>query len=66
MLDRHQIKTLRERRGLTLDQCAKAAGMYGRQHWYSIESGRIKDPSVSIVAKMAAVLGVTVDELLRR
>lgn len=62
-LDPTKIKSLRERRSLTQQQAADAAGM-PRPHWTRLESGERPDPQLSTAEKVAKALGVRVERLL--
>lgn len=55
-----RTKEIAEKRGLSLQQVATKAGLGIN----SIYSWKKKDPSISRLAKVAAVLGVSVDYLL--
>ncbi|MEM8873823.1 MAG: helix-turn-helix transcriptional regulator [Planctomycetota bacterium] len=63
-VDRDKIRQLREDLGLTQAEAAKRAGFHGHQQWYAVESGKRSDPSVSTIQRIAAALGVTIDELV--
>lgn len=56
------IKQLRQIRGLTQDQLAKVSGV-PRPTWANLESGSA-NPTVSILAKVALSLQVSVEELI--
>ena len=56
------IKALRETRGLTQQQMAKAAGI-PRATWTHLESGA-GNPTLAVLVKVAAALQVRLDELL--
>jgi transcriptional regulator with XRE-family HTH domain len=67
-VDPEKIKRLREKKGLTQDEAAAAAGMKsGRQHWNNIESGRqaSKSISVELLERIAAALDTTASNLLK-
>ncbi len=59
-----RIRAAREVKGLSGNALALAAGI-SQGHLRDIETGRIRDPGVSVVQALARALGVTVDELLR-
>ncbi len=63
-LDREKIRELRIAQGWSYAQAAYRAGMTHRQQWQNVEAGRVADPSISTVERMARALGVGVDELL--
>lgn len=56
------LRALRQARGLTQLQCATLAQV-PRPTWASLESGAA-NPTLSVVVKVAAALGVTLDELV--
>jgi DNA-binding XRE family transcriptional regulator len=56
-----RIKERRQARCMTQADLAKAVGVSARSI-YAIESGK-QDPGITLVAKMAAELGCTIDEL---
>ncbi|MBA3393202.1 MAG: helix-turn-helix transcriptional regulator, partial [Deltaproteobacteria bacterium] len=56
------IKAVREARGLSQQQIAKAAGI-PRATWTNLESGAA-NPTLAVLVKVANVLQVRVDELL--
>ncbi len=57
------IRRMREAAGLSGNALAKAAGI-SQGHLWNIESGRSRDPGVSVVVAIARSLNVTVDALL--
>lgn len=63
-VDFSKITAMREKRQLTQDEAARAAGMKTRQQWYAIESGRRPRLSVDTLEKIATALGVPPCELL--
>lgn len=63
-IDLDKIRELREARGLSIAQAAESVGLT-RFGWYQVESGRRPDPSFSTMQKIAAALGVTLDELAK-
>ena len=63
-LNRKKIRNLREARGWSLARAATEAGMSNRQQWEKVEAGRVADPSISTVERMARALGVGIDELM--
>ena len=58
------IRRARERAGLGQNELAKRAGI-NQPTLQRIESGRSEDPSVSLVLRIAAALGCTVEELAK-
>jgi transcriptional regulator with XRE-family HTH domain len=56
------IKQLREARGLTQEQLAKLSGI-PRPTWSNMESGS-SNPTITVLVKVAAVLQVSVEELI--
>jgi transcriptional regulator with XRE-family HTH domain len=56
------IKAIRETRGLSQQQIAKAAGI-PRATWTNLESGAA-NPTLAVLVKVAAALEVRLDELL--
>jgi transcriptional regulator with XRE-family HTH domain len=58
-----KLRTLRERRGLTVRQLAAMLEIT-HSHIVSIETGRHK-PSVKLVIKVADLFNVSTDQLLR-
>lgn len=57
------LRQLRERRGLTQQQCATTAGI-PRATWANLESGGA-NPTLTVLVKAAAALQVSVEELIR-
>lgn len=58
------IKKLREERGLDQEDVAKAAGV-SVAYISLIESNKRQNPSTKVLAKIANVLGVSVEELFK-
>lgn len=56
------IYTLRRNQKLSQEELAKKCGV-SQQHIHWIETGQ-KSPSLKVAAKLAAALGVTIDELI--
>ena len=56
-----KIKTLARRNGMTIRQLEEAAGLGKNTLWYWDE----RSPSVDKVWKVAQVLNVTIDELVK-
>lgn len=56
------IQAARKRRGISMTELAKRVQV-SRQHLYDITNGA-SDPAISVVARIAAELETTVDELL--
>jgi transcriptional regulator with XRE-family HTH domain len=64
-VDLAKVRELRERRGLTLAQAAKAAKLSNRQRWHQIESGTTPTITVATLDRIAAALGVKAKDLLK-
>lgn len=64
MLDVRKIREVRERRGMTQEQAARAAGLANRQKWSDIEAGR-SDIRLSTLGRIARALGLRPAELLK-
>lgn len=60
----NNLKAIREDRGLTQNELAEAANIH-RVTIAKYEAGQV-DPTLENAKKMADVLGVTVDELIRQ
>lgn len=58
-----RLRSIRERRGLTQREAARLASMSPQQLW-DIESGRVCNPSLRTLARLARAYGVGVDELV--
>jgi transcriptional regulator with XRE-family HTH domain len=58
----HNVRTLREGRGLTQQQMAKTSGL-PRATWANIESGAA-NPTLAVLSKVAEALAVPFEELL--
>ncbi len=59
----HNVRTLREARGLTQQQMAKASGL-PRATWANLESGAA-NPTLGVLSKVSAALSVPFEELLQ-
>jgi XRE family transcriptional regulator, regulator of sulfur utilization len=59
----HNIRTLREARGLTQQQMAKASGL-PRATWANLESGAA-NPTLGVLHKVSAAMSVPFEELLQ-
>lgn len=59
-----RIRALREACGLSGNALAKLAGL-SQGHLRDIETGRVKDPGLTVAAAIARALNVSVDDLLR-
>lgn len=57
----NRIAQYRRAKGLTQEEAARAAGIT-LNAWYLIEHGK-RTPTIATARKIAAVLGVTIDEL---
>ena len=64
MLDLDKLKKLRNKRGLSQQQAAEAAGIGGRQRWNDMESGR-RGIGLETLDKIAQALGVKAKDLLK-
>jgi transcriptional regulator with XRE-family HTH domain len=60
----HKLRYLRRRRGLAQAQLAHELGLASHTHISHLETGR-KSPSLNLVWRIAQILGVTTDYLLR-
>lgn len=58
------VRAARTQKAMSGNALAQAAGI-SQGHLWDIEAGRVQDPGASVVAALAKVLGVTVDDLLR-
>jgi XRE family transcriptional regulator, regulator of sulfur utilization len=58
----HNLKQLREARGLTQGQLAKIAGV-PRPTWANLETGAA-NPTLAVLVKVAAALQVSIEELI--
>ena len=56
------VRRLRTERGLTQEQAAAAADGMHPTYWSEVETGK-RNPSVTVVARMAKGLGVTLAQL---
>ena len=59
-----KLRTLRQRRGLTLRQLASMLGMGAHSHLANIETGKNK-PTADLIVKIADLFQVTTDQLMR-
>jgi len=57
------IRKLRTKAKLTQQQLAQSTGL-APGHIAQIETGVIRDPGLSVVAKLAGALGVSIDQLV--
>ncbi len=64
-IDTAKIRKLRLSLGLSMADAAARAGLPGRQRWYHIESGRLRNPTLSTIERVAKVLGVHARDLLK-
>lgn len=66
-MDHAKIKRMREKKGLTQEEAAHAAGMKTKQHWNNIENGRQASASISVdlLERIAHALGTTPTQLLK-
>lgn len=58
-----KVRTLRERRGLTVRQLATLLELKSHSHIVQIESGKYK-PSIDVLLKLMEVFAVSCDQLL--
>lgn len=58
------VRTLRERRGITQESAAEAAGV-SYIYWRQLERGTAANPSLGVLVALAVALGVEPMELLR-
>ena len=65
-LNLEKIRELREKKGWSYADAAKAAGMNHRQYWYAIETGDRHNVTVEMLEKIAKALGVGAGDLLKR
>ena len=54
-----EVKTERERQGISRDVLAKWANLTDRSHVRKIEEGEVKDPKLSTMVKLSEALGVS-------
>lgn len=59
-----KLRTLRLRQGMTLRELAEALGYTAHGHISEMESGK-RIPKVSLVLKVSALFGVSMDQLTR-
>jgi transcriptional regulator with XRE-family HTH domain len=64
MLNVEKIRALREKKGLTLQEAADAAGLKFRQRWARIESGDMTNVKLDTLYAIAGALGVKPKDLL--
>lgn len=60
----NNIKSLREYRGYTQDELAETAGI-STVYLASLENGKRKNPSLTVLKQLADALSVKLDELMR-
>lgn len=58
-----QIKKIREKKKLTMQELADRAGLAGKQSVYNIESG-VRNPSTPMLKKIAKALDCRVEVIL--
>ena len=63
-LDFEKIRRLREQKGWSQEEAARASGLSTRQRWNDIESGRKASITINTLEKIAEALGVSARELL--
>lgn len=59
-----KLRTLRKRRGMTLQEVATELGYSAHAHLSALENGK-KQPTAILVVKVAQLFDVTTDQLLR-
>lgn len=59
-----KLRILRKRRGLTLQELARELGITSHSYISAIEFGK-KQPSVTLVLKVAELFDVSTDQLLK-
>lgn len=59
-----KLRTLRKRRGLTMEELALEMGLTAHGHISNVETGK-KKPSLEFVLKVAGIFEVSLDQLLR-
>lgn len=64
-IDIEKIKSLREKKGLTQQEAAEAAGLEIKQRWNQIETGRTNNVTVETLEAVAKALGVKAKDLLK-
>jgi transcriptional regulator with XRE-family HTH domain len=64
-LDIEKVKTLRTKKGLSLEQAAIAAGFKDRQAWHRIESGASANVTLETLENIAKALGVSAKSLIK-
>jgi transcriptional regulator with XRE-family HTH domain len=64
-VDVNKIRQLREKRNLTQEDAAWAAGLNSRQHWNQIETGLRPNITVSMLEKIAKALKIKAKDLLK-
>lgn len=60
-----KIKKLREKMGLSQEKFVAKCEI-SKQTLYLIETGKFDNPSIKTLSKIANVLGITLDELLKQ
>ncbi|RKQ33496.1 helix-turn-helix domain-containing protein [Oceanobacillus halophilus] len=60
-----KIQKIRKSKGLTLSECAERANI-SKSYLSNIERNLNQNPSIQIIEKIAAVLGVEVNTLIKR
>lgn len=59
------MKALREKKGLSQADAAKAAGLANQAAWQQIESGARPNPTIDTLDRIAKALGVKAKDLLK-
>jgi len=61
-----KIKSIREKKGITRPMLAKLLeGLYSYDAIYKLEERGVKAPPISVLARIAEILGVSIDDLIR-
>ncbi|WP_428938846.1 helix-turn-helix domain-containing protein [Fontivita pretiosa] len=64
-LDLDKLRELRQRRGLSMEQAAKLAGMANRHRWWDIESGRRPNITLATLDAICRALKCKPQDLLK-
>lgn len=62
-----RIKAIREKKGISRTELVKLLdGLYSYDAVYKLEERGVDNPPITVIAKIADILGVSVDELIRQ